>query len=73
MIPLLQHKAETSARGLGKETLSHTAVSCNNTEVAEVLLNCNADTKANNKKKQALLHIAAKYNKKVTILLFLKP
>ena len=41
--------------------------------MAEVLLKCKADIKANNKKKQALLHYAAKYNKKVTIQLFLKP
>ena len=45
---LLEHKADTRARGLHKETSLQTAVSSNNTEVAEMFLNYKAHIEAKN-------------------------
>ena len=38
VIPLLEHKVDSTASGLGKEIPLCTSVSCNNTEVAKMLL-----------------------------------
>ena len=40
--------------------------------MVELLLNCKADIKTNNKKSQALLHDATKYNSKAMVELLLK-
>ena len=60
VILLLEHKADTIARGLDKEIASYTTVSCSNIEVAELLLNYQAQIEAKNKNNHAALHIAVK-------------
>ena len=49
---LLEHKADTRARGLHEETSLQTAVSLNNIEVTELFLNYKAHIEAKNKNNQ---------------------
>ena len=46
---LVEHKAETIAGGSDKEIPLHSSVWCNNTNMAELLLNYKEDIKAKNK------------------------
>ena len=61
---LLEHKADTRARRLHKETSLQTAVSSNNTEVAELFLNYKAHIEAKNKNNQTPRSNIAKTSKK---------
>ena len=57
---LIEHKSETTARGLDKETPLHTTVSCNRTKVAKAWFSCKAGIDENKKNNQTPLHNAAK-------------
>ena len=56
---------DTTGRFKGKQTPLHTAVSCNNKELAEMVLNYKAHIEAKNKNNETALHNAAKYSKKI--------
>ena len=68
---LIEHTLETTARGLYKETSSHTTVSCNSTKVAKKWFSCKADIDENKKNNQTPLHNAANYSKKAMVQLLL--
>ena len=66
---LLEHMVNTL---VDKETPLHTAVSCNNTEMAELVLNYKAEIEAKGLSSHTHIDNAVRYSKKAMVQLLLK-